>query len=51
MNDMKFTDKVKRVCWQGFEKGQCPKRRLENEKLFLGMLLTIAIGLLIWMQT
>jgi len=48
---IKFTDKVKRVCWQGFEKGHCPKRRLENEKLFLGMLLTIAIGLLIWMQT
>jgi len=48
---IKFTDKVKRVCWQGFEKGQCPKRRLENEKLFLGMLLTIAIGLLVWMQT
>ena len=38
------------VCWQGFEKCHCPKRRLENEKLFLGMLLTIATGVLIWMQ-
>ena len=38
------------VCWQGFEKGQCPRRRLENEKLFFGMLLTIATGVLIWMQ-
>ncbi len=44
---IKFTDKVKRVCWQGFEKGQCPKRRLENEKLFLGLLLAISVSILV----
>ena len=38
------------VCWHGFKKGECPRRRLENEKLFLGMLLTISTGILIWMQ-
>lgn len=40
-------NKVKRVCWQGYEKGQCPKRRLENEKLFLGILLAIATLILV----
>ena len=49
-NINKCTKIKKIVCWQGFEKGQCPRRRLENEKLFLGMLLTIATGVLIWMQ-
>lgn len=47
MSSMKFTDKVKRVCWQGFEKGQCPRRRLENEKLCLGVLLAIATLILV----
>jgi len=39
--------KVER-CWHGFEKSKCPKRRLENEKLFLGILLTIAVFILVY---
>jgi len=35
-------------CWQGYEKNDCPKTKLENEKLFLSSLLLTAIGILIW---
>jgi len=41
---MKWTNKV---CWSGFKQGECPKRRLENEKLIYGILLVIAVGILV----
>lgn len=40
--------KPSRICWQGFSEGECPLRRLENEKLFLSALLVIATGLVVW---
>lgn len=36
------------VCHQGLPEDDCPKRRLENEKLMYGALLVIAAGLLVW---
>lgn len=36
------------ICWQGYKKNECPKTRLENEKLFLSSLLLTAIGILLW---
>ena len=40
-----------RRCWEGFKHGCCPRRRLENEKLLLGVMLAITIGLLVWSAT
>ena len=38
----------KRVCWQGFKMSECPIKRLENEKLFFAILLTISVGIILW---
>lgn len=37
-------------CFYGYTKDECPKRRLENEKLFFGILLAIAIAVLVACQ-
>ena len=34
-------------CHLGFTPKCCPKRKLENEKLFYGLLLIVAVGLLL----
>ena len=44
----KERNEVPVVCHQGLPKDDCPKRRLENEKLIYGALLVIAAGLLVW---
>ena len=36
------------VCHQGLPEDDCPKRRLENEKLMYGALLLIAVAMLVW---
>lgn len=46
--DLKNCDAPK-VCWQGLPKGGgCPLKALENEKLFLSILLVLSISLLVW---
>lgn len=37
-------------CFRGFPEGECPLRRLENEKLIFGALLSFATGLLVWLH-
>ena len=41
-------NKKKVLCWHGFPQGRCPLRKLENEKLIMAMLLTIAISVIVW---
>ena len=38
----------KKKCHLGYTKECCPKRRLENEKLFYGALLVIAVSLILF---
>ena len=44
------TQEIRKVCWHGYKMGECPLKRLENEKLLFGALLSIATGLLIYIQ-
>ena len=44
----KECNEVPVVCHQGLAEDDCPKRKLENEKLMYGALLVIAAGLLVW---
>lgn len=44
----KECNEVPVVCHQGLAEDDCPKRKLENEKLLYGALLVIAAGLLVW---
>ena len=37
-----------KICWIGYKDGECPKRRLENEKLIYGALLVLTIGVLVF---
>lgn len=36
------------VCHHGLPEEDCPKNRLENEKLLYGALLVVAVVLLVW---
>ena len=44
----KETQEVPVVCHQGLPEDDCPKAKLENERLLYGALLVMAVGLLVW---
>lgn len=39
--------KCDKVCFNGYRKEDCPKRRLENERLMFGLLLVLVIGMVV----